>query len=70
MKTVANVIGVARSNLAERAKHAEVKLVGRRPQRTRTSSARSQRSETLPNNSVEWGSFGILVRRRTPGANA
>jgi putative transposase len=32
MKTVANVIGVARSNLAERAKHAERKLVGRRPQ--------------------------------------
>src|SRR3954447_15149230 len=32
MKTVANVIGVARSNLAARAKHAERKLVGRRPQ--------------------------------------
>ncbi len=32
MKTVANIIGVARSNVAERAKHAERKLVGRRPQ--------------------------------------
>ena len=32
MKTVANVIGVARSNLAARAKHPERRLVGRRPQ--------------------------------------
>ena len=32
MKTVADVIGVARSNLAERAKHHERKPVGRPPQ--------------------------------------
>ena len=32
MKSVADVIGVARSNLAERAKHRERKLVGRPPQ--------------------------------------
>ena len=32
MKTVANVIGVARSNLAERAKHRERKPTGRPPQ--------------------------------------
>src|SRR3954451_24425937 len=32
MKGVADVIGVARSNLAERAKHRQPKLIGRPPQ--------------------------------------